>query len=157
MDSKLRDELLARLKSWSQKLTAEIGTDGVFLFGSLIYKDGAQFSATSDIDLVILFPPGMKDALARTQWLKQLRERKGALEAELIATLQRGDVGEPIASLVVATGLEVAANIHKDGAGNFFSVNQFLDVRDGTVHAGLAHAGERNLGERLLIECLRFA
>jgi hypothetical protein len=60
-------------------------------------------------------------------------------------------------SVVSPTALEIAADVHKDGADGFFSRNQFLDLRDGQVRMGLRNAGQRRLTERLLTQCVRFA
>ena len=92
---------------------------GVFLFGSLIYKDGAQFYAGSDVDLVVLFPNNALDALARRAWLEKLHEYKMRLEGELATVLPRADPTKSLCSVVVPTPRDLNWSIHKDGAGDF--------------------------------------
>lgn len=58
-------DLKKRLVAWGESVVEETGSAGVFLFGSLVYKGGAQFGAGSDVDLVVLFPNNPMDALAR--------------------------------------------------------------------------------------------
>lgn len=78
------------------------------------------------------------------------------LEDELGKRLGRADRSAVLSSVVVATMPEVAANIHKDGAAEFFSDNQFLDLSNGEIRDGLPGAGERAVAERLVGECFRF-
>ena len=159
MDAQLRTALLDVLRDWGRELEREIGTEGVFVFGSIVYKDGAQFNvATSDIDLVAVFPSNaVRTALLRVKWLENLRERKASLESKLAAILPRDKPGAPIVSLVPATTLELNANVHKDGARGFFSRNRFLGVLDGKLHGGLRYGDQLFLSDDLLMECLRFA
>ena len=161
MDTNLREVLLEVLKAWAAQVIGRIGSDGVFVFGSLVYRGGEQFNAaSSDVDLVLLFPSAeMKngDAATRVEWLEKSRNEKAALEAKLIATLPRADREVSMVSVVSPTALEIAADVHKDGADGFFSRNQFLDLRDGQVRMGLRNAGQRRLTERLLTQCVRFA
>jgi hypothetical protein len=89
-------------------------------------------------------------------WIQRLLDYKIALELELAALLKRTDPDKPICSVIAATAIEIAADIHKDGAGGFFKNNLFLDLRNGEMREGLPFAGERPLTERLVIECLRF-
>ena len=35
---------------------AELGPQAIYLFGSLVYRDGAQFNDRSDVDLVVVMP-----------------------------------------------------------------------------------------------------
>lgn len=161
MDSNLREALLDVLKGWATQVIGSIGSDGVFLFGSLLYRDGEQFNeVSSDVDLLMLFPGAAVkngDAATRLEWLEKSRNEKAALEAKLIAILARADSEVSMVSVVSPTELEIEADVHKDGADGFFSCNRFLDLGDGQVHIGLPNVGQRRLTERLLIQCLRFA
>src|SRR5262249_41624120 len=59
-------------------------------------------------------------------------------------------------SVVAVTRMEIAANLHKDGAGGFFSENQFKNLLTGAEQRGLADAGKKPIEKRLAIEGLRF-
>ena len=61
-----------------------------------------------------------------------------------------------ICSIVAVTKQEIA-NLHKDGAGGFFSENQFRDLLEGAERTGLPDAGAKPIDERLATEALRFA
>ena len=57
MDTNLREVLLEVLKAWAAQVIGRIGSDGVLVFGSLVYRGREQFNAaSSDVDLVLLFP-----------------------------------------------------------------------------------------------------
>jgi predicted nucleotidyltransferase len=151
------DEVTRRLAAWSKTVAEDIGAAGIYLFGSLVYRGGAQFVPGSDVDLVILFPPAAKDALARTQRLDRLLEHKRRLEVELVDVLKPANAGKPLCSVVVLTQSELAANIHKDGAPGFFSENLFRDLLTGEDRKGIPNAGRRKIDDRLVTEPMRFA
>lgn len=143
------------LTDWAKTVHAKLTPQGIYVFGSLIYSDGAQFNDKSDIDLAIVMPE-IPDAADRADWLEALLQHKVLLEDELGKLLGRTDRSAVLSSFVVATLPEVAANIHKDGAAAFFSTNQFLDLSNGKIREGLPGAGERMAAERLVGECFRF-
>jgi hypothetical protein len=155
--SKIAGDLRRHLASWAKIVTENIEVAGIYAFGSLVYRAGTQFGAESDIDLVVLIPPNVGDALARQLWLLRLLDYKVSLERGLAALLKRTDPNKPICSVIAATAIEIAADIHKDGAGGFFKNNLFLDLQNGDVRDGLGFAAEHALADRLVIECLRFA
>ncbi|QEE47589.1 nucleotidyltransferase domain-containing protein [Rhizobium sp. WL3] len=143
------------LAEWAKAVHTELAPQGIYVFGSLVYRDGAQFSEKSDVDLVVVMPE-IPDAVDRADWLEALCKYKLLLEDELGKRLGRPDRNAILSSVVVVTTQEVAANVHKDGAGKFYSDNQFLDVLGGKVHDGLPGAGERVVAEHLVGECYRF-
>ncbi|MCA1363417.1 nucleotidyltransferase domain-containing protein [Bradyrhizobium sp. IC3069] len=149
-------DLKKRLVAWSEGVVKDIDSAGVFLFGSLVYRGGAQFGAGSDVDLVVLFPNKPMDALARRGWLEKLLEHKIRLEAELATVLTEADPEKPLCSIVVSTSHEVMGDIHKDGARGFFKENAYLSLLDGKEFKGLPGAGTREIKDRLAIEGLRF-
>ena len=69
------------LAAWRGALVKEMGSDAVFVFGSLVYRDGAQFyQATSDVDILVVIPQSVaKDALSRMEWLTKFLAQKSAL------------------------------------------------------------------------------
>ena len=156
---RLSEEQVAATRSyltdWAKTVDAELTPQGIYVFGSLIYSDGAQFNEMSDIDLAIVMPE-IPDAVDRAAWLEALLSHKVVLENELGKRLERADPSAVLSSFVVAMQSEVAANIHKDGAAAFFSANQFLDLSNGDTRQGLPGAGERLVAERLVGECFRF-
>lgn len=143
------------LINWAKAVDAKLAPQGIYVFGSLIYKNGAQFNDKSDIDLAIIMPE-IPDALDRANWLETLLHHKVLLEDELGKRLGRVDRSAVLSSFVVATVPEVAANTHKDGAAEFFSANRFLDLSSDEIRDGLPGAGERMAAERLVGECFRF-
>ncbi|NUJ80258.1 hypothetical protein HUN39_09475 [Methylocystis sp. FS] len=157
MPTTLTADLLTQLASWAKKVNKELGASGIYVFGSLIYRNGAQFNSSSDIDVIVVVPPGLSSARERVAWLDRLVQSKKELEARLVAKLQRTDFDSSICSVNTPTILEVTADIHKDGAQGFYANNQFRDLIAGTERRGLPDAGTRRIGERLVVECLRFA
>jgi predicted nucleotidyltransferase len=153
----LISDIRRRLASWATVVAKDIDTSGVYLFGSLIYRGGAQFGSSSDVDLVVCFPSKAMDDLTRRNWVEKLLGHKVRLEAELATILTSADPNKPLCSLVVLTPLDVEADIHKDGARGFFKENSFLNLLDDKEVKGLPSAGSREIKDRLAIEGLRFA
>jgi predicted nucleotidyltransferase len=151
------EQLHELLRSWAREVANSIGTDGIYLFGSLIYREGTQFVQGSDVDLAVLFPSAVLDAVARRAWLEQMLEKKISLELQLANTLNQADQSESICSVVVLTGLEAGADIHKDGAEGFFANNRFMNLLDGSVTDKFPGAGEQPVSDRLIRQCARFA
>jgi predicted nucleotidyltransferase len=149
-------ETKACLIRWAKTIRDELAPLGMYVFGSLIYREGSQFGDRSDIDLIIVMPE-MPDAIDRANWLERLVRSKVLLEDELGKLLRRPSRDALICSVVAVTSREVSADIHKDGAVNFFSENAFLDLLSGELVGGLPTAGSREIRERLVGECVRFA
>jgi hypothetical protein len=147
--------ILSALTTWARHVDALIETDGVYLFGSLINRDGVQFLDDSDVDLVVLFPKRSISATNRSRWLESLHTNKADLEAELSSLLRRKR-NKPICSLVVATTTEVWADLHKEGAHAFFSSKYFLNLLTDNKVFGLPDAGTRHVVEPLAEQCIRF-
>ncbi len=148
-------DAIALLERWARKNLGELKPAGVYVFGSLIYRNGEQFEDKSDVDLVVVMPE-LPDGVDRTEWLEQLLARKIELEDSLGRLLRRHRK-ELICSVVATTALEIAANEHKDGAPEFFSANVFYDLLAGKRINGLPNAGSRQIAERLILGCVRFA
>jgi predicted nucleotidyltransferase len=154
------DELILdvrrRLATWATTVAKDIGAWGVYLFGSLIYREGAQFGKGSDVDLVVCFPNEAMDEVARRDWLERLLDHKVRLEAELSTILPSAVLNKPLCSIVVPMPLDIGADIHKDGAREFFKENTFLNLLNGKEQRGLPAAGIREIKDRLAIEGMRF-
>src|SRR3954468_1787454 len=65
-------ETIELLTRWAQAVKGELGAAGVYVFGSLVHRGGAQFSKASDVDLVVVIPSEVANAIARTAWLERL-------------------------------------------------------------------------------------
>lgn len=146
---------MALLRRWAVGISEELAPAGVYVFGSLIYREGEQFGEKSDVDLLAIMPE-LPDAVDRTEWVERLLARKIELEDQLGRVLRR-DRKELICSVVAVTALEVAADAHKDGPPNFFASNTFYNLLSGDRVDGLPSAGSREIAERLVLGCVRFA
>ncbi|TAX58916.1 hypothetical protein ELI02_02120 [Rhizobium leguminosarum] len=154
LSQQVAEKTLKLLSSWANSLT-EFKPQAIYTLGSLVYLDGAQFGAKSDVDLIVVVPE-IPDALERVQWLEGFLKCKVNLEDEL-GKLLRKDRKELICSVVAVTPLEIYADLHKDGAHGFFSNNQFFDLITRKSIKGLPGAGSSLIAERLVGECVRQA
>ncbi|MEI8701881.1 nucleotidyltransferase domain-containing protein [Mesorhizobium sp. ISC15] len=156
MSTKPVSEAKDYLFRWAKVTRGDLAPLGIYVFGSLIYRDGTLFGDRSDIDIVVVIPE-TPDAIDRADWLEKLLRHKISLEDELGKVLRRPSRDTLICSIVAVTSLEISSDIHKDGARNFFSANTFLDLVSGQIVNGLPNAGSREIKERLVGECIRFA
>lgn len=127
------------LKSWAAEAVGPFEAKAVYVFGSLVYKDGEQFMASSDIDLVVVLPP-LEDAVKRWRWLQRFAEAVSGLEVALMKALKRGGT-EPLVSVVAVTEAELEFDVHKDGHREFFTANTFRDLVTGAEAVGITGAG----------------
>jgi hypothetical protein len=151
--------VLNRLQAWARAVARKLSGIQLYVFGSLIYRDGNQFLRnSSDVDLVLILPEDLVDAASRTIWLAEFLKEKIAVESELCRLLlrERIDIDKAICSVVAITKLEVRADIHKDGSSAVFSENQFLNLLTGERSQGLPGAGQRPIHERLVLGPLRY-
>ena len=155
LPTKTVTETIALLAGWAKGIVGELQPAGVYVFGSLIYRDGQQFGDKSDVDLVVVMPE-LPDGADRAEWVDRLLARKIELEDRLGRLLRR-DRKVLICSVVAATALEIEADAHKDGAQGFFSANAYYDLLEGKLVSGLPNAGSREIAERLVLGCVRFA
>ncbi len=148
-------DVRALLRKWGREVREELDPSGIYCFGSLIYKDGAQFNDGSDVDLLVTMPE-IPDGIERANWLERLLERKTRLEDDLGKLLRRPDRSALICSVVAVTPLEIAADLHKGGSSAFFSENNFWNLETDAVEVGVAGAGAQPVNERLVGECVKF-
>src|SRR6185295_15023591 len=118
------NKIIDSLEAWANAVTDEIGAAGIYVFGSLMHRSGAQFGPQSDVDLVVIIPGGFTGAYQRAEWLHALQQKKHTLEVTLAKLLKRADLNKQICSVIAVTTLELAANIHKSGSPGFFTENQ---------------------------------
>jgi predicted nucleotidyltransferase len=126
------------LTRWSEEVRA-VGATSVYLFGSLIKKNGDQFNEDSDVDLVVVMPLD-GDFSERSRWIENLALLKDNIEVRLMKILRRkGD--KPIVSVVAITQGEISCDIHKDGSRQFFSTNIFRNLENQIDSSGLPGVG----------------
>jgi|TARA_Y100000815_G_scaffold208328_1_gene192506 hypothetical protein len=138
----LLDEVRNALVGWIDNHEITSAFDGVFIFGSLINRNGRHFvpqgSMASDVDLVLTFKDEIDTALARAEALKRVRGAVRSLEHETATVLQRA-TQEPIYSILPLTKYEIHQCIHKGHDPKLFMSNLFLEVVSGErVDGGLA-------------------
>jgi hypothetical protein len=141
------------LSRWAAQAVGQ-GARAVYLFGSLIHKDGAQFMDSSDVDLVLVMPD-LDDAAARHRWLEAFAELKVELETTLFRLLRRSG-REPIVSVVAVTDRELALDVHKDGHRAFFTANRFRNLTTLQDADGIPGAGSET-ADRFVAASLAFA
>ena len=127
------------LEKWANIAVRDYGAAAVHLFGSLVYKGGDQFMASSDVDLVLVLPE-TGSALERWRWLQRFSEAVADLEMKLLRVLKRSG-HESAVSVVAVTQTELNFDVHKDGHREFFTANTFRDLVAGTEREGLPGAG----------------
>jgi predicted nucleotidyltransferase len=141
------------LRESAKIAVSDYGAKGVYLFGSLIHKDGAQFMSSSDVDLVVVLPE-LADAVERWRWLQRFAEWVGAVEMRLMRVLKRSG-SEPSLSVVAVTELELGYDVHKDGHREFFTANVFRDLVTDAESEGLPGAGATTI-DRFVAGALSF-
>lgn len=152
----MKDEIIKLIKKWKEEVSKDIEIDTIYLFGSAIYLDGRMFKASkSDLDLIILIPENIKDALDRKNWLHKLKVKKEQLEKEVLFLLKKTDTNEQIVSIVPITKLELDYNIHKGETRNFFEINEFLNINDETVFKGSEYFTFKECKNEFVIQVLK--
>jgi len=150
--------VVERLLDWWQDVAKRLAVTELYLFGSSIYKNGAQFDASmSDLDVVTLIPSTASDAVKRLEWMRTVAEEKKSLELQLLQALQRNNAAKPIVSFIPMTMGELAADIHKSRVSRFFAGNEFLRLSDGKVITGLPGAGDAGSQPESISQALQFA
>lgn len=126
------------LKEWKNKVEKDIPLTHVFLFGSSVINDGFLFDDnTSDIDLVVVMPQTLTNAVERTEWLKKLKEHKANLELEFVKLFKRNQTKKPIVSVIPITQKELNSDVHKSGVRDFFRDNEFSNIETAEKFIGL--------------------
>lgn len=102
--------------------------NNIYLFGSLVHKNGAQFDLQqSDIDTICPFKSGYT-YLDRWKAVRIAEDPTSHLNLQLLRVLKRKDASDPIVSVVPVSTLELEFGIHKDKSPQFFSHNTFLNI-----------------------------
>ncbi|MBG6118540.1 MULTISPECIES: nucleotidyltransferase domain-containing protein [unclassified Sphingobium] len=126
MSSFSLEPVMVLLRKWAEALDTMIGSGGIYLFGSSIFRDGQRFEpGHSDIDLVVVIPDDLRSAPDRAEYAENLRCQVAELEKSLLEPLGRKNADKPICSVIAATRLEIEADIHKSNVTSFFSRNVF--------------------------------
>src|SRR2546425_1032162 len=107
-----RESVLGILRKWAARFVAHSSFERVFLFGSLVYRDGALFEPSrSDIDIIAEFSHGHKTPAQRSTACQAALALKRELENSLAKLLERDPTGAPIVSAVVGTPFEIENGI----------------------------------------------
>jgi len=134
-------KLLQHCEDWAKGLDSQLGQPQLYLFGSLINREGSQFNPQeSDLDFVVVLPASAADATDRTAWLAAFRMRVQKLELSLIPLLRRENVRKAATSFVAVTRQEIEADIHKSHVRSFFSTTIVRDL----MYSGADRALSRN-------------
>ena len=125
----IRDKVLGVLRTWAVDLTAQQReVDGVYLFGSLVFKGGQQFVSKSDVDIVVRFASEISAApIKALHACESLLKPKRQLERQLADILGR-PAGQQRVSTVLVTEFELNHDIHKDGKALFYSDSDFINL-----------------------------
>ena len=100
----MKKEIIKLLQDWKQETSEDIKIDDVYLFGSAIYLKGRMFKPSkSDLDLIILIPDNIQNAIDRRNWIEKLKTHKERLEKEALFLLKKEDTNEQIVSIVPIT------------------------------------------------------
>ena len=130
----LLDEIREVISGWVEANNATETFDGVFIFGSLIHRDGRHFvpqgSMASDVDLVLTIRDDLPNAISRSRALIATRANVQALEQATATVLKRVSQ-EEIYSLLPLTSYEIHQCIHKGHDPKLFTSNLFLNVATG--------------------------
>ncbi|PWH86745.1 NACHT domain-containing protein [Brumimicrobium oceani] len=133
----MKNEIIKLIQNWKEEVSKDLRIDGVLLFGSAIYMEGRMFKPSkSDLDLIVLIPENVHDAIERRNWIAKLKTYKEKLEKDALFLLKKEDTNEQIVSIVPLTRTELDYNIHKGETRNFFEINEFLDIDTGTIFKG---------------------
>ncbi|HEX8309997.1 MAG TPA: hypothetical protein VF614_01695, partial [Chthoniobacteraceae bacterium] len=143
----------AVLGEFAKSAVDNYGARAVYLFGSLIYRGGAQFIDSSDVDLVVVLPD-LSHAIGRWRWLQLFSEWVSGLEVKLMRVLHRTG-SEPSVSVVAVTEAELVCDVHKDGHREFFTANVFRDLVTAAEAEGIPGAGVRST-DRFVAGALSF-
>ena len=124
-----KDRIINLLKDWKSQVQKDIPVTEIYLFGSSIINDGFLFDEKfSDIDLVIIMPESITNAIERTHWLSKLKEHKSDLELLFVKLFKRDHVSKPIVSVIPLTRKELFFDIHKSRVRDFFRDNEFVNI-----------------------------
>ncbi|CAJ6932826.1 Uncharacterised protein [Burkholderia pseudomallei] len=152
------DAVVELLRDWWKDVARELEVTELYLFGSAIYKNGAQFDAShSDLDLVTLMPMMAKDAVTRLDWIRAVATKKKSLELQLLQALQRHHAGKPIVSFIPLAPEDLSADIHKSKVRHFFASNDFMRLSDGQILRGLPGSGSVELQQESISQALQFS
>ena len=127
----LKDSIFAETQKW----LSETSFREAHIFGSLISHDGTPFLTNrSDIDIIAEFQKNL-DCMERFRCLCHALSSTHELNLQLLARLKRSAGDDPITSIVSVSPRELSLGIHKGGARDFFSHNQFECVSTGKVNS----------------------
>jgi predicted nucleotidyltransferase len=135
-----REEIRELIREFWEKHSFKQEFPEVFIFGSLINRDGRHFipagAMGSDIDLLLVFNPQMDNSVKRFNALSKAKEHVAELEYQVGELLGRND---RTFSFLPVTDYEVYHCIHKGFDPKIFTLNIFYDALEGAeVDVGLS-------------------
>lgn len=149
------NQIVNQIKDWGKKVVNDIEVGEMYLFGSITYREGLNFTPeTSDIDLIIKIPNDIKSPIERRNWIRRLKKHKEELELSLMLALRKKETDKQIISIIPVTDIEVELNIHKSGARDFFTRNKFTNVENGKEIIGIPINNNHFLSNELLIQTI---
>lgn len=152
-----KEEVYIATSKWAQEVKQSLGAENIYVFGSLIHRDGEQFEAeSSDIDLVVEIPTKIRSEVEIVEWLENLKQQKQKLEQTLFILLKRNDPNDPIVSVLPVTKEELYFDIHKSKAPSFFSGNKFKCLFTDIVHDGIEGAKKKDIENDLVRQVIEF-
>lgn len=152
------EEINNVINNWQTRVQKDITINDIFIFGSSIINKGFLFDdGTSDIDLVILMPESLSNAIERTNWIESLKMHKSKLEGSFIELFKRKQTNEPIVSIIPITNTELTYDIHKSGVRDFFKDNEFLNLNSNQIVNGLIKEKGLNQLDNIIRNLLEFS
>jgi Pol beta superfamily nucleotidyltransferase in conflict systems len=152
------EEINNVINNWQTRVQKDITINDIFIFGSSIINKGFLFDdGTSDIDLVILMPENLSNAIERTNWIESLKMHKSKLEGSFIELFKRKQTNEPIVSIIPITNTELTYDIHKSGVRDFFKDNEFLNLNSNQIVNGLIKEKGLNQLDNIIRNLLEFS
>lgn len=125
----MKDKVIGLLISWAHAIQAKTGISEIYLFGSLVSREGIMFDEDkSDVDLMIIIPDEYNTYRQRRDLLASLKQDKINLENELMKLLGRNNSDEQIVSLLPVTLSEIKYDLHKSNKSPFFKVTEFMNL-----------------------------
>ncbi len=152
----MKNDIVQILNEWKEQLNKEVEVSDIYIFGSSIIKDGHLFDKIkSDIDLVVVMPDSLANAVERTRWLMKLKEHKLNLELSFANLFKRAN-DKVIVSVIPLTKSEIYFDVHKSSVRDFFQDNEFYNISKGEIQNGLVRNAEVTAIDEIIRQLFEF-
>lgn len=148
--------ILSALGEWAGNAAKELESSRLYVFGSLVHRDGVQFNEESDIDLLIILPTSLADAVNRARWMTKAKAQLAILRANVAKIRPNQWAKQQTISVLAVTELEIDEQIHKTGSPEFYATNEFFDLLTGERSPIKGVAKYKIVDNQLAFECIRF-